>query len=193
MVTPTNQARSQDFAKGRLFSKLETTVNELDPNFSQSWIRLRRFFCQNQVISKKKVFTEIQSFFLTDFGWAKIHFSGRNSGKFFTTSAPQFRWGGLFSFLEQKSASKALKLCWFAYFSARWGGYSPPAPLATLLLLTMLLPKPDLHWVGPLTLWDFRNIFFPNAGEDQKKSYMSAGHLVLCHLLNPSLVIALRS
>ena len=27
------QARSQDFAKGGLFWKLETTVNELDPNF----------------------------------------------------------------------------------------------------------------------------------------------------------------
>ena len=49
------QARSQEFAKGRgLFWKLEWTVNELDPNFHQSWIKFRRFFCQNQVISKKK-------------------------------------------------------------------------------------------------------------------------------------------
>ena len=48
-------ARSQEFAKGGgLFWKLEKTVNELDPNFHQSWIKLRRFFCQNQVISKKK-------------------------------------------------------------------------------------------------------------------------------------------
>ena len=37
-----------------LFWKFETSVNELDPNFHQSWIRLRRFFCQNQVISKKE-------------------------------------------------------------------------------------------------------------------------------------------
>ena len=55
---------------GGLFWKLETTVNELDPNFHQSWISLRRFFCQNQVISKKKkVFTQIQSVFLTNFRW----------------------------------------------------------------------------------------------------------------------------
>ena len=36
-------------------------------------------------------------------------------------------------------------------------------------LLNMLLPAPDLHWVGPLVLWDFRNIFQPNTGEDQIK------------------------
>ena len=29
------QARSQEFAKGGLFWKLETTVNEFDPNFHQ--------------------------------------------------------------------------------------------------------------------------------------------------------------
>ena len=57
----------------------------------------------------------------------------------------------------------------------------------------MLLPGSDLHCVGPLALRDFRNIFLPNTGEDQKKSHMSAGPLTLCHVLNPSLVIALRS
>ena len=62
-----------------------------------------------------------------------------------------------------------------------------------LRLQTMLLPGPDLHCVGALALRDFRNIFLPNTGEDQKKSYMSAGSLLLCHMLNPSLVIALRS
>ena len=56
----------------------------------------------------------------------------------------------------------------------------------------MLLPEPDLHWFGPLALWDFCNIFLPNKGEDQKKSYMSAEPLALCHVLNPSLIIALR-
>ena len=48
-----------------------------------------------------------------------------------------------------------------------------------------------LSWT--LAFWDFCNIFLPNIGEDQKKSYMSAGSLALGHLLNPSLVIALRS
>ena len=58
----------------------------------------------------------------------------------------------------------------------------------------MLLPGPDLHRVGPLALWDFRNIFLENTGEDQNKSYrLSAGLLALFHMSNPSLVIALRS
>ena len=35
--------------------------------------------------------------------------------------------GGLFSFLEQKSASKALKTWYFAYFSSQWGARAPPA------------------------------------------------------------------
>ena len=48
--------------------------------------------------------------------------------------------------------------------------------------------------VGPLAHWDFRNIFLPNTGMTKKISYdLSAGLLALCHLLNPALVIALRS
>ena len=39
----------------------------------------------------------------------------------------------------------------------------------------MLLPGPDLHRVGPLALWDFRNIFLPNTGEDQKKVLSECG------------------
>ena len=57
----------------------------------------------------------------------------------------------------------------------------------------MLSPGPDLDCVGPLAVWDFCNIFLSNTGENQEKSYMSAGPLALCHMLNPSLVIALRS
>ena len=47
--------------------------------------------------------------------------------------------------------------------------------------------------LDPWHFGDFSNIFLPNIDEDQKKSYMSAGPMALCHLLNPSLVIALRS
>ena len=57
----------------------------------------------------------------------------------------------------------------------------------------MLLPGPDLHCVATQIVWDFRNIFLPNTGKDQKQSYISAGPLAQCHMLNPSLVIALRS
>ena len=44
----------------------------------------------------------------------------------------------------------------------------------------MLLSGPDLHRLGPLALWNFRNIVLPNTGEDQKKSYrLSAEPLAL--------------
>ena len=49
----------------------------------------------------------------------------------------------------------------------------------------MLMLGPDLHLVE---LWDFCNIFLPNRNEDQKKSYLSAGRLTLCYMLNPSVV-----
>ena len=47
---------------------------------------------------------------------------------YFTTSAPNFFWGELFSFFHQKSASKAPKTCDFAYFTGQWGGGSSPPP-----------------------------------------------------------------
>ena len=39
----------------------------------------------------------------------------------------------------------------------------------------MLLPGPDLHWDGPMALWDLRNIFLPNTGEDHKKVLSECG------------------
>ena len=46
---------------------------------------------------------------------------------------------------------------------------------------------------GPWLFKDFREIFLPNVGEDQKKFYhMSAGPLALCHVVHLSLVIVLR-
>ena len=91
------------------------------------------FSVQNQVISKKKnlrrnsecfsvqkkVFTEIQSVFLSKI---KRSQKKRSSRVLTPTShdllllSPQLRLGGLFSFLEQKSASELLKTCYFAYF-----------------------------------------------------------------------------
>ena len=47
---------------------------------------------------------------------------------------------------------------------------------------------------SPGTSENFPNIFLPNVGEDQKKSYhLSAGSLALSHIVNPALVVALRS
>ena len=39
----------------------------------------------------------------------------------------------------------------------------------------MVLPRPDLHRVGPLALRDFCNIFLPNIGEDQKQVLYERG------------------
>ena len=47
---------------------------------------------------------------------------------------------------------------------------------------------------GPWYFGDFRNIFLLNIGEDQKKSYhLSAEPLALCQMVNPALIILLRS
>ena len=60
----------------------------------------------------------------------------------------------------------------------------------------MLLPWPDLYMLrGPWHFKDFRNIFLPNIGEDQKKSHHFSAKplLVLCYIMvNPAVVIALR-
>ena len=45
-----------------------------------------------------------------------------------TFEGGSFRMGGLFSIFHRKSASKAQKTCFFAYFTSQWGGSSPPAP-----------------------------------------------------------------
>ena len=34
-----------------------------------------------------------------------------------------------------------------------------------------VIAGPNLHRAGPLALWIFCNIFLPNIGEEQKKSY----------------------
>ena len=73
----------------------------------------------------------MQSVFLTNFFGPekKQHFFGPNHSKSFTTSDRQSHlWGGLFSFLEQKSSSKALKTWYFVYFLGQWGARAPPAP-----------------------------------------------------------------
>ena len=65
-----------------------------------------------------------------------------------------------------------------------------------LRLLTMLLPGRIYIALSPWHFRDFRNIFLPNIGEDQKKSYdLSAWPLAgMRHIMvNPALVNVLRS
>ena len=64
-----------------------------------------------------------------------------------------------------------------------------------LCLLTKLLTGPDLHCVEPLALWRFlQNLLAKHWQRPEKKSYhLRAGPLVLCHMVHPLLVNALRS
>ena len=55
----------------------------------------------------------------------------------------------------------------------------------------MLLPGPNLNCAGPLALGEFRNMFVPNIGEDQKSQHQSARPLALRHIVYPSLVITI--
>ena len=99
-------------------------VNELDPNFNQFEAV---FLSKLGDLLKKRVFTEIQTVFSAEIKWSqkkrfsptmnelqnkKLHYSGPNNGKFFTTSAPQSRWGAvlfIYSFICVKRKSAHLK------------------------------------------------------------------------------------
>ena len=73
---------------------------------------------------KKKVFAKIQGDFSPNFASSNVW------------GGALFVWGGLFSIFHRKSASKAQKTCFFAYFTSQWGGpplATPAPPLATLL------------------------------------------------------------
>ena len=63
------QARCQKFALGgRLFWRLETTSNNLDPDSHWSSLTLNRFLSPNSGgFQKKKVFTEIKTVFQSKF------------------------------------------------------------------------------------------------------------------------------
>ena len=108
------QARSQDLERGEggLFERVR-----------QLQATLTRIFIVRE--SDSNGLSKIE----TDFS-AEIGNSNGSSGRI-TATPSQLRHqipsgGGLFSFLEQKSASKALKTCDFAYFSGQWGGGSSP-------------------------------------------------------------------
>ena len=146
---------SQDLAKGGgLFWKLERTVNELDPNFHQSWIRLRRFFCQSQVISKKKIFTKIQTVFPAKIRRSpkkKLGDLQKTKQKYFCSPIPF--WGTV-SIFGAQIGLKTLKTYYFAYCSGQWGCSPPPAPfLATLLNCPCLIFSTSLPMFNILYVW----------------------------------------
>ena len=112
------QARSQNLEKGGLFWKTEKSANDLDPNFHCSWIsfirfvrKLRRNFSESSEIQrffpskmrwspekkKKKVFTEIESDFLSIFANSNVW------------GGAVFAWGGYFQFFTKNRLLKHQK------------------------------------------------------------------------------------
>ena len=114
--------------KEKVFTKIET-------DFSAKIGNSNVFSAQKQVISQKKKKKKRSS------PKFRLHFPPKSEilalfqtesrhvlYNFFTTSAPNFLWGGLFSIFHQKSASKAPKTCDFTYSTSQWGGVRAPPP-----------------------------------------------------------------
>ena len=131
MATLRRVARNLQWGRGAFL--------EAGNNSKRSWPRFWSVFNQIEAVFlsnsgdlqkwNKKVFTEIESVFLSKFRWLKIQiypFSSRNPIRFLTNSRPNPNGGGLFLFFEDKSASKVLKTGYFAYSSGQWGGCCPP-------------------------------------------------------------------
>ena len=110
-----SQARSQEFEMRGLFWRLESTSNDLDPDFDRSSLRMSQFFCLNLGdLQKKKKRSS-----------ARLSLSGRNHIRSLTTSYRQYHWGEAILFSGQKSALKMLKTGYFAYSSGQWGAIAP--------------------------------------------------------------------
>ena len=145
-----------------VFWRLETTSNDLDPDFDRSSIRLSRCFSPNNRWSPKKrkrSFLKLRRFFSPNLGdlkkkkkkekglqpgcnpvfWSKSH---QVSEQFLLPT----QGGGLFSFLEQKSASKVLKSGVFCILFRPMGRAIAPAPLATLLFRTTSIHNNSVVW-----------------------------------------------
>ena len=101
--------------KKNVFSKIET-------DFSAKVGNSNGFSTQKQVISKKK--KNWDGFFGQN--WKFNGFSGRITATTSQLRHPNSFGGGLFSFFQQKSASKTPKTCNFAYYTGQWGIELPP-------------------------------------------------------------------
>ena len=117
------QPKNRWFPKKKVFTEIET-------DFSAKIGNSNAFSAQKQVISKTKEKKGLHR------NWDRFFGQNRNFKRFFrpghdiyfTTSAPIFFEGELFSLFHQKSASKAPKTCDFAYFAGQWGRLETPSP-----------------------------------------------------------------
>ena len=139
------QARSQEFAMGgwRLFWRLETTSNDLDPHFDRSlqyldWVGFLSKFRWSPKKEKKKFFIQIESVFLSKFRWYpenKKVFS-QTEAQFFwlkwhrplTNSHRQYQWGTAIFVFSAKIGLKSAKSGAFCILFSPMAGYSLPPP-----------------------------------------------------------------
>ena len=102
------------------------------------------------------------------------------------------------------SCCKPLELAgWFTAFNLltwakSWSRFVPPPQCSTKIgtpAAKNVIAQAGFTLPGTLgTLGSFRNILQSKTGENQKKSYdLCTRPLALCHMVNPTLVIALRS
>ena len=109
------QALSQEFARGRgAFLEAGNNSKRTWPKFSSVLNHIEAVvLSKSGDLQRKEILTKIETVFPAEIRWSpkkkglhqqkKIRFSGPNNSKSFTTSARN-PIGGLFSFLEQKSA-----------------------------------------------------------------------------------------
>ena len=125
-------------AKNRKFERFfspKTADLQKENSLHQNWDgffgqsqKFQRFFSPKPGdLQKKKVFTKNETSLNRPKSEIQTVFHA-NSQQLLHNFGTQIPLGGLFSFFQQKSASKAPKTCDFAYFTGHWGGLVPPAP-----------------------------------------------------------------
>ena len=134
------QARSQEFAMGGgggffgSWKQQQTILTQIFISFQSGWGGFSVKFRWSPK-EKKKVFTEIESVFLSKFRWLKIQihpFSSPNHIRSLTNSRPNPNGGAIFVFwgqIDLKSAKNEI-LC--ILFRPMGEGYSPPAPFIAI-------------------------------------------------------------
>ena len=115
-------------AQKQVISKKKGLHRNWDEFFGLNRKFKRSFSPKTGVLQKKKGLHRIWDGFFGQ-NWKLNGFSGRITATTSRFQHPNFFGGRMFSFFQQKSASKAQKTCDFAYFTSKWRGLEPlPAP-----------------------------------------------------------------
>ena len=154
------QARSQKFALGRLFWRLETTSNGLDPNFCTSSLRLSRFLSQNSGdLKKKKNLGALQQKNVVI--QAETQFFWSIPCQLLDQFLSQIPLGGaIFVFSAKIGLKMAKNRVFWILFRPIGRSSSPPPPLATLLTAPDICANPrSFKAINPNFLIDSKQFF----------------------------------